>query len=174
MAAPLPESYVVLADAFTYPTPGCLALLQNGISALPEGTARAHYASFVQAAGQLSLGEWEELHTRTLDLNPPVAPYVGYQIWGESYRRGPFLGRMNRALAEAGVDAGGELPDHIAPVLRYLAATAEPLPELVEVLAPALDRMVAMLRGAEPDNPYVDLFLATQALCASLKKKEAA
>ena len=54
----------------------------------------------------LSLGEWEELHTRTLDLNPPAAPYVGYQIWGDSYQRGAFLAKMNRALVEAGVDSG--------------------------------------------------------------------
>ena len=35
---------------------------------------------------RLPLGASEELHARTLDLNPPAAPYVGYQTWGESYR----------------------------------------------------------------------------------------
>ena len=53
---------------------------------------------------RLPLGAWEELHTRTLDLNPPAAPYVGYQTWGESYQRGAFLAKMNRALAETGMD----------------------------------------------------------------------
>ncbi len=31
---------------------------------------------------------------------------------------------MSRALAEAGVEADGELPDHLAPTLRYLAIVA--------------------------------------------------
>ena len=111
---------------------------------------------FVERIERLSLGEWEELHTRTLDLNPPAAPYVGYQIWGDSYQRGAFMARMNRALAEAGVDAGRRAARSPGAVLRYLAAALTPLPELVEVLGPALDRMLAALREAEPDNPYVE------------------
>jgi len=47
-------------------------------------------------------------------------------------------------------------------------------PELVEALAPALDRMVSTLRRSEADNPYVDLFLAAQALCTSSQEKETA
>ena len=172
MSAPLPQSYVALAEAFAYPAPGRLELLQRGCAALPEGTAQQRYTRFVIALDRLSLAAWEELHTQTLDLNPRVAPYVGYQIWGDSYRRGPFLGRMNRALRNAGVDTGGELPDHVALILRYLAVTPEPFAELTEVLTPALDRMVSTLREAEQDNPYRDLFLAVQTLCAGLQEKE--
>jgi nitrate reductase molybdenum cofactor assembly chaperone NarJ/NarW len=174
MTALLPQSYMALAEAFVYPAPGRLELLQNGITALPEGTTRDRYARFVKAAGRQSLAAWEELYTRTLDLNPQVAPYIGYQIWGDSYRRGPFLARMNRALRDAGVDAGGELPDHIALILRYLAVTPAPFAALVEALIPALDRMVSTLQEAEPDNPYVDLFLAVQTFCAGLQEKETA
>ena len=127
----------LLADAFCYPAPGRLEALQAGLAALPPGRRQGRLSlPSSSSIGRLSLGEWEELHTRTLDLNPPAAPYVGFQIWGESYQRGAFLSKMNRALAEAGVDPDGELPDHLIPVLRYLAATPDPLPELVEVLGP--------------------------------------
>ena len=105
----------------------------------------------------LSLGEWEELHTRTLDLNPPAAPYVGYQIWGESYQRGAFLAKMNRALARGRGGPGRRAAR--SPGARSCATwrvPTEPLPELVEVLGPALERMLAALRKAEPDNPYVE------------------
>jgi nitrate reductase delta subunit len=81
---------------------------------------------------------------------------------------------MNRALRDAGVDAGGELPDHIALILRYLAVTPAPFAALVEALIPALDRMVSTLQKAEPDNPYVDLLLAVQTFCAGLQEKEIA
>ncbi len=158
------ENYCVMADAFAYPSPGLRATLRDSIRVLPEGPARERYRVFVRAVDGLSLGAWEELYTRTLDLNPLVAPYVGYHAWGESYRRGPFLGLMNRAIRETGTSTMGELPDHIVPVLLYLAATPAPLPELLEVLTPAVERMVSTLQKAEPNNPYVDLFRAVQAL----------
>jgi nitrate reductase delta subunit len=163
----------VLAEAYLYPNPARLRSLQTGLQEMPAGAARRSLEAFLQRVGGLSLSAWEELHTRTLDLNPPAAPYVGYQMWGESYQRGAFLAKMNRALTEAGVEADGELPDHLAPSLRYLAATGDPLPEIIEVLGPALQRMVAALRKAEPDNPYVSLLQAVQAQCQGLKKEDA-
>ena len=167
------EAYTTLAEALCYPAPGRLDALRRGQAALPKGAAIDAFPGFLAGIGRLSPGAWEELYTRTLDLNPPAAPYIGYQTWGESYPRGTFLAKMNRALASAGVDAGCELPDHLAPCLRYLAATADPLPELVEVLRPALERMLAALRQVEPDNPYVRLLEAVQALCPSSEKEAA-
>ncbi len=175
MEATLRDAYVTLADAFSYPAPGRLEALKRGGAAMPKGAGKDAYAAFLSGIDRLPLGAWEELHTRTLDLNPPAAPYVGYQTWGESYQRGAFLAQMNRALAETGVDTDGELPDHLTPTLRYLAAAPVPLPEMVEVLGPAIERMLAALRKAEPDNPYVSLLQAVQAQCQGLNpglKKE--
>jgi len=173
MEATLRDAYVTLADAFAYPAPGRLEALKRGGAATPRGAGKDAYATFLSGIDRLSLGAWEELHTRTLDLNPPAAPYVGYQAWGESYQRGAFMAKMNRALAEAAVDADGELPDHLAPILRYLAVVPVPLPELIEVLGPAVDRMLDALRKAEPDNPYVSLLQAVQAQCQGLKQEGA-
>jgi nitrate reductase molybdenum cofactor assembly chaperone NarJ/NarW len=158
-----------LADALDYPAPGRLEALRGGVAALPNAASQRAYSAFVDGISPLSAGEWEELYTRTLDLNPPAAPYVGYQTWGESYQRGAFLARLNRELFEAGVDAGGELPDHLAPVLRYLGQTQAPLPELVELCEPALQRMITGLRQVDPGNPYVDLLEAVSAVCRDLK-----
>ena len=98
------DAYMTLADAFCYPAPGRLDALKQGLAAMPRGAGKDAYAAFLNGIDRLPLGEWEELHTRTLDLNPPAAPYVGYQMWGESYQRGAFLAKMNRALTEAGVE----------------------------------------------------------------------
>jgi nitrate reductase molybdenum cofactor assembly chaperone NarJ/NarW len=164
-------AYGVLADAFAYPAPGRLAALRSASAGLPNGAAKDAYAAFIRGIEQLSLGAWEELHTRTLDLNPPAAPYIGYQMWGDSYQRGAFLSKMSRALAEAGVDTQGELPDHVAPCLRYLAVTPGPLPDLIGEFGPAVDRMLRALREAQPDNPYVSLLQAVQAACQGLQKE---
>ncbi len=162
-----------LAEAFRYPAPGHLAALDKGLQALPASGEKGYLTAFLNKVKQMTLGEWEELHTRTLDLNPPAAPYVGFQTWGETYPRGAFLSRLSRALAEEGIDLEGELPDHLAPVLRYLGQANHPLPELVELLAPALRRMRTALGAKDPDNPYLDLLEAAQAACAGLKKEAA-
>lgn len=172
MEPTMSAAYTTLADAFSYPAPGRLETLNRGLAAMPKGAGKDAHAAFVNGIQRLSLGEWEELHTRTLDLNPPAAPYIGYQTWGDSYQRGAFMATMNRTLALAGVDTDGELPDHLAPILRYLAVTSEPLPEMVELLGPALDRMLSALRKAESDNPYVSLLQAVRSLCQNLKEEE--
>jgi nitrate reductase molybdenum cofactor assembly chaperone NarJ/NarW len=165
-------AYEIVAAAFCYPAPGRLDALWQGQTALAPGPAHNAYVLFLEGLSRLSLGDWEELHTRTWDLNPPAAPYVGYQTWGESYPRGAFLAAMSRALAVAGIPTDGELPDHLAPVLRYLGAVAEPLPELAQHLGPALAHIEVGLRKADAGNPYLHLLAAVQALCQVIKTEE--
>lgn len=158
----------LLSEAFRYPEPGLLEKLEAGLADMeagfapgdPRRSAHGGLASFVKKIGALSLDEWEELATRTLDLSPAAAPYIGFQVWGESYQRGEFMSKLNRALAEASVDTEGELPDHIAPVLLYLDVEAQPLPELLENYAPAVKKMITILREKDRNNPYIDLFQA--------------
>jgi nitrate reductase delta subunit len=154
--------FEALARAYTYPRPGQLEVLQAAAAAIPSGPAKRSYQKFTGLLAELTLSEWEELHTRTLDLSPLFAPYVGYITWGENYHRGAFLAAMTRAEAQFGIDSEGELPDHLDPVLRYLGRAAEPLPELVEVLGPAVAKMHKALKKAEPGNPYVHLLGATR------------
>lgn len=115
---------------------------------------------FVKRVAALSLDEWEMLATRTLDLSPLAAPYVGHQVWGENYQRGAFMARLQGEMRRLGVDPAGELPDHLVPILRYLEVAERPLPELLEHLAPAVMKMHAALREAEADNPYLLVFRA--------------
>ncbi len=158
----------VLATAFSYPYPGCLEDLQLEVTNMPSGPARQHLAAFLARIRRLSLPAWEELYTRTLDLDPSTAPYVGFQTWGESYQRGTFLSHMSAALQQAGVSPGGELPDHLAPVLLYLDSTEQPLPELLEVLEPAIQRMHHVLQRRDPHNPYISLLQAAIAYVQDL------
>ncbi len=156
------NAFEALAPAYCYPRPGHLEALEAAAEAMPAGSAKRSYQRFTGALSQLTLAEWEELHTRTLDLSPLFAPYVGYITWGENYHRGAFLAAMNRAELEAGIDADGELADHLDPVLRYLGRVKEPLAELTEVVGPAVAKMHKALKKAEPSNPYVHLLKATR------------
>ena len=155
----------VVALGYRYPTPTAAADLSRAIEAETNPEVQRHMGLFIEAVGSLPLGEWEELHTATLDLDPKFVPYVGHVAWGENYRRGAFMADMVAAMKEADVDLRGELPDHIEPVLRYLAATDAPLDDLVEVLPGVIAEMNGVLKTAAPDNPYCHLLAATLA-CA--------
>ena len=147
----------LLADAFRYPVPGLDALLASRLATIGDPAIRKSLGKFVQTVQVLSLGEWEELFTRTFDLNPAVAPYLGYQIWGDGYPRGNFMAAMSRAYRTRGLDDAGELPDHLGLVLRYLGSGGTPPVELGDVFAPATQKMLAVLNKADKSNPYIAL-----------------
>ena len=157
----------IVALGYRYPTPASLAQLTEALETLPSGDVERHLRRFAGAVAELSLGEWEELHTATLDLSAPVVPYVGHIAWGENYRRGAFMADLQVAMSAAGIELDGELPDHIEPILRYLAIAPEPLADLLDVLPGAVVEMNHTLRKAAPGNPYCHLFAATVACAAN-------
>jgi nitrate reductase delta subunit len=154
------RDFALLAAGFGYPRKGRIAELRMALDQLESGGARKRFGRFVDAMNELTLAEWEELHTRTLDLGPLFVPYVGYVVWGDNYHRGAFMAELKVAQETFGVDPSGELPDHLEPVLRLLAV-ADPLPDsLLEMLPGALDKMRSELKAAERDNPYRHLLAA--------------
>lgn len=157
----------VVALGYRYPTPGALDELAAAIATEQNAEVKRHLQHFLDGVGALAFGEWEELHTATLDLSAPFVPYVGHVIWGDAYKRGEFMSSLVPAMAEAGIDLHGELPDHIEPVLRYLAATEAPLADLLDVLPGAVATMNQTLARAAPDNPYCHLLAATLACAAN-------
>lgn len=153
----------VIAMCFSYPYDERARELGDAVAELDDGKVRDHLEHLVDGIAPLSMGEWEELHTETLDLSPRFVPYVGHIVWGESYRRGAFMADLNREMADLGIDLEGELPDHLAPILRYLDMTPDPNGELVEVLPQAVDGMIKELKKADPTNPYRHVLAAVKA-----------
>jgi len=143
-----------IALAFDYPGPESLSEVRAAWQSLPSGGVRRNMLKFLAEIEGLDLAGWEELHTRTLDLAPIFAPYVGYVIWGDSYQRGEFMAKIKVAEDEAGIDRKGELPDHLDPIARYLSVVDEPLPQLVELFPKAITKMKKTLKAAESGNPY--------------------
>lgn len=162
------EILSIYAQALQYPYPGQAEALQAQPRALTDEPGLNAWRTFVQEIGARSLSEQEELFTRSLDLNPLAAPYIGYQMWGENYKRGEFMARLGQEMELYAIELEGELPDHLRPVLRYLAAAAAPLPELIEVLDPALAAMRTSLKKSEARNPYLHLLTAIEQACKHL------
>lgn len=150
----------IVALGYRYPTESSHSTLVTAMTDL-EGKVGRGMQRFVDRVGQLTIGEWEELHTRTLDLSPLFIPYVGYVLWGENYRRGEFMADLKRDMERLGVDLKGELPDHLDPILRYLEVATDPLNDLIVDLPKAIDMMRTTLKKADSDNPYRHLLAAT-------------
>jgi len=152
--------YELLAPTVEYPTPALPDQVRDCADAL-----RMHHSRAARAMKQFSvyaeatpLAAQEELYTATFELKPLCFPYIGFQLFGETYKRGEFLAALSARYRESGYNVGPELPDHLGAVLRYLARTSDE--DLVaEGLVPALRRMVDQLEG----NPYRD---AMQAILA--------
>ncbi|MHB1343550.1 MAG: nitrate reductase molybdenum cofactor assembly chaperone [Thermoleophilia bacterium] len=157
--SPVVASLDILAEALRYPSPRSLDTLRRRLEEVALDSVRAELEAFVTEIEHISLESWEELYVRSFDLDPDAAPYLGWQVWRDEQRRAELLVEMARRLSERGVDLEGELPDHLVPVLRYLAtspdAAVDQTPLLDQALAPALAAIIRSLRSSAEDNPYV-------------------
>ena len=152
----------IVALALQYPTEDAMDVLETSVTALPQGGAGREMRRFMKDIDGMPLSELEELYTLTFDLSPVVVPYVGHLAYGDSYERGTFMADLKGAMRSADVDPGHELPDHLDPILRYLAATDEPIDNLEPVLVPAITKMEKTLKKSNSKNPYVHVLTAAR------------
>ncbi len=132
---------------------------------------------FVRRLDQLSLEKMRELYTTTFDMQPVCYPYLGYQLFGESYKRGAFMAQLNETYRAIGYSAVQELPDHLAIVLRFIGLdAANRQDEFCQTLIndgviPALEKMMKVF-GEESENPYIGLLSALQLFLVHTPEKE--
>ncbi len=156
------ELHLLLGELLEYPDPDlapraarCRRLLSEAGSA--GAAPMAEFAAFVEDAPSTRL---EELYTAAFDLAPQCSPYLGYHLLGEDPKRTLLMVRLQEVYRSSGFSTNGELPDHVAVLLRFLAAQQDATleRELVDdLLAPALQKMAPLL---EEENPYRHLLLA--------------
>lgn len=148
----------LFADLLDYPVAGlahkaleCEALLGPGA---PDATALLR--EFRIFAEEASIGKLEEVYSGFFDLNPICHPYLGYQLFGENYKRSSFLlGLKERYRADAFEATPNEIPDRLSIVLRFVAHDHrdDSIDELVrEGLLPALGRMTAQPESRHDDH----------------------
>jgi nitrate reductase delta subunit len=111
--------------------------------AQPE--AAALLQSFGRFAEENSLGKLQEVYSGFFDLNSICHPYVGYQLFGENYKRSVFLIELQKAYRAEGFEASADdIPDRLSILLRFVAHSkgGEDIDELLNRgLLPALARM---------------------------------
>ena len=75
------------------------------------------FAEFTKA---VSRQKWEEIYTRTFDVQAITTLDVGYVLFGDDYKRGELLVNLNKEHTKAGNDCETELSDHLPNLLRLL------------------------------------------------------
>jgi hypothetical protein len=63
---------------------------------------------------------WRQIYTDAFDLDPLFKIYIGYHLFGETYKRSHFLVKLNEHYCAHEYDCRPELPDHLAVALRFL------------------------------------------------------
>ncbi|MCQ3937871.1 MAG: nitrate reductase [Chloroflexi bacterium] len=170
--------YTLFADLLSYPSQDLFSITETCLGEVRgvHPDAVEELKAFQNGIQNLSVEKIEELYTVTFDMQPVCYPYAGYQLFGESYKRGAFMAQLNEAYHAFGYSAGGELPDHLAVILRFLGLDAANRQGefcqtlLVQGLIPALEKMLKAF--AESQNPYVGLLKALQLVLTHTPEKE--
>jgi len=127
-------------------------------------TVLARLDSFNVAIDGLSIGELEELYTRTFDINPVGSLEVGWHLHGETYERGAFLVQMRDLLRRCSIEESSELPDHLTHTLLAVGRMGkeEGSAFISSRLLKAIDKMLEGFVGK--GNPYEHMLTATKLL----------
>lgn len=162
------QLYVALADLLTYPHEGLSGAVER-VRAIaaddPDRSGLREAASALAAALEAhGLQAMQEQYTATFDLDPVCSPYIGYHLFGEAYKRGALMSRLKEVYRDLALEPGDELPDHIAWILRFLAALddRETYDDTLSLLVlPALDRMAKVFQ--ETKDPYAEIIRSLHA-----------
>lgn len=147
----------LFADMLEYPRPGLAEIVRECEALVSPGNPEAAtlLGGFRALVEEISPGRLEEIYTGTFDLDATCYPYVGYHLFGESYKRSVFLLELRERYRAQGFDVENELPDHLAVLLRFLAINDDVTltGEIVhEALLPTLERMTGKARSAGYDE----------------------
>lgn len=166
-AAPAVSALAALAPLFEYPREDFAARIDTARKRLPASSdtaERVAFESFARAVSGLTSAEREELYTGTFEITPSCIPYFSLHLFGEeSFKRGAFMAALNARYQAFGFTAPGELPDHLAVILRFAGEVERPeRRDLAEfcLLGPLLKMCAALAEG----HPYRALLQAARAV----------
>ncbi len=154
------QTYHCFSNVLDYPTENlveqtrtCINLLKNDY---PQAAEKM--ASFLTFAESTPLGTLEQVYTGTFDINPACHIFAGHILFGESFKRGAFMAKLEEEYQKQGFDTKNELADHV-PVLFKFLCTLEPndtlAKELIsDCLLPVFQKMNDNFED-DSSNPYV-------------------
>jgi nitrate reductase molybdenum cofactor assembly chaperone NarJ/NarW len=160
------ELYNLFASVLEYPTTALCVQVDVVASILHAShpQSEVQITIFQEYVNCHTLAALEELYTRTFDLQGVCCPYVGHQLFGESFKRSQFMACLNHAYHARQFSSGAELPDHVSVILRFLAlGTGDEFTQALvcEGLMLAVTKMINEL-APHPENPYRSALQAIQ------------
>lgn len=127
--------------------PACVKSLQN----------------FSTQTQQIPLSHLQELYTQHIDFNPSCSLYVGYHLFGDSYKRSKFLVKLRTLYQQANfVEKGNELPDALPVILHFFGEHSYDCEDcrliIKESLLPCLKKLMRSYKKAQ--NIYREIIQA--------------
>jgi nitrate reductase delta subunit len=160
-----PSVYDLAAGLLCYPDaeyPAKLAACRAALEPV-DGEAADHLGTFARMTADLTTEAFQELFTRTLDLNPACTLDLGWHLYGEAYERGAFLVEIREALEGAGITESAELPDHLSHIVMLLGRLDQEAATTLAVrVIPAIDTLIGNIDGK--DDPIEHLLKAIHSL----------
>jgi len=158
------EHYKLLSIIFSYPEDEKLITESSEkLGELSEELQKIdEFAEFITSS---SLAEIQEVYVETFDLQPIIIPYISHHIFGESYRKGEYMVRLNEIYRQNSfVPSVNELPDHIAVVSEFLSILRENRNEFISTVMSGIKKMVENIE--EKNTPYKQPVLLFYRLCS--------
>jgi len=125
----------------------------EGLLAVELPAASELMGRFGDFAEGIPLGRLEEAYTALFDLDSDLHPYIGYQLFGETYERSALLVGLKELYRLGGYEPDPvELPDRISEMLRFFSVgTNQAVIRQImqEGLIPALETLTT---DVEPDE----------------------
>jgi nitrate reductase assembly molybdenum cofactor insertion protein NarJ len=114
--------YKIFASILSYPDEGMLAKVESAQEYLYQNFPYAAeiMREFTEFARTIPLWKWEEIYTRTFDVQAITTLDAGYVLFGDDYKRGELLVNLSKEHTKAGNDCETELADHLPNLLRLL------------------------------------------------------
>jgi nitrate reductase assembly molybdenum cofactor insertion protein NarJ len=101
---------------------------------------------FTEFARTIPLWKWEEIYTRTFDVQAITTLDVGYVLFGDDYKRGVLLVNLSKEHTKAGNDCETELADHLPNLLRLLDKVSDKdfkVDLIYLIIKPALKKIIS-------------------------------
>jgi len=141
------QIYSCFSQLLDYPTPNLVEQIRTGIDLLKKNyqEAAAQLEKFLSFVENTPMGRLEEVYTGTFDINPACHIFAGHILFGESFKRGAFMAKIEEEYQERHFDKGKELTDKKMNA-NFKGESSNPY-------APVLDVALVLLKACNSDEP---------------------
>ena len=116
------KNFELFADVFAYPNEELREKTKQVENILkifyPE--AAKEFIPFANFSKSIDLYAWEEVYTRSFDVQALTTLDLGYVLFGDDYKRGELLVNLSKEHNKVNNLCHNELADHLPNVLRLL------------------------------------------------------